>query len=108
MSYPTLPSGAKHIRISVTGTSGTLVAAVAGKKIRVLDMILTTDSVQATDFRSGASTILCGPLRDISTTPLQPGCNPHGHFETAVGEALQFTCLASATIAGSLVYIEVS
>ena len=106
MSYPSMPeSGVKFARISATTATGTLIASVTGKKIRVLDFILSSSAQEPFDFRSGGSTILCGPVRDAATVQLTPGFNPYGHFETVAGEALQYTKSAGVIVfGGSIVY----
>ena len=65
----------------------TLVAAVAGRKIRVLSLgvtVLTTAGVFS--LKSGATVIFAHHL--VAGTPLVAGYTPVGLCETAAGEAL--------------------
>lgn len=97
------------VRVAVdAATSGdnTLVAAVAGKKIRVLAGSLTMTGTAVTiRFESGAGgTALTGQMTPAQgqTVPL-PWC-PAGHFETAAGELLNLELGGAQSVDGWLVY----
>ncbi len=89
-----------------------LVAAVAGKKIRVLCLLVSAVDVNVNvTFRSGATTILSGLfLLRVDSNRLESvdlPFSPIGHFETAAGEALTINNTAGGDVGGHLVYIEV-
>ena len=87
----------------------TLVAAVTGKKIRVLAFFgIMTGTAVTIRFESGASgTALTGQM-----TPSQGGgfvlpFNPVGWFETAAGTLLNLELGGAQSVDGCVVYIEV-
>jgi hypothetical protein len=92
------------------GTSGqnTLVAAVAGKKIRVLSYILMAAGAVNVRFRSAAASNLTG-LKYFAAAGggLVAPFNQLGWFETTVGEALTLNLSAPIAVGGELVYVEV-
>lgn len=91
-----------------TGTNGdnTIVAAVAGKKIRVLSyMFISSGTVTAKWQSSG--TDVSGAMAFIANTGVSSGYNPKGHFETVTEEALEINQNSTAVLAGHLNYIEV-
>lgn len=102
----------KHSAISASSSGdNTVVAAVTGKKIKVLNytMIAATD-VSAT-WKSGASTSLSGamPLTNNSGAAPSAGVStPAGLvplFETAQGEALVLGLSSAVLVAGHLTYV---
>jgi hypothetical protein len=101
----------KFASVSAAGNgNNTLVAAVTGKKIRVLSMHLTMSGTTVTwAFQSGAGgTALTGTMGPIAqgVTVVWP-FNPLGHFQTAASTLLNLSLSGAQTVAGSLVYIEV-
>ncbi len=104
----------KFAVINLTAT-GTLVAAVTSKKIRVLSCLMTIDVLTGDEtytFNSGASgTALTGTIGDASGAASLLVVNypfsPVGHFETVSGSLLELALGATAEANGSLVYIEV-
>jgi hypothetical protein len=96
--------------------TGTLVAAVSGKKIRVISLVMSiemNDGDETYTFKSGAGgTALTGALGDQSaagvTFVFAYPFSPIGHFETAAGALLELSLAGSTPNAqGSLVYVEV-
>lgn len=85
----------------------TLVAAVTGKKIRVLAMMLIANGGANTiRFESGASgTALTGHM--ILTAQIVVPLSGYGWFETAVGELLNLELAVATQVAGVLVYEEI-
>src|SRR5687768_9803 len=72
-----------------TSGDNTLVAAVTGKRIRVLDIVLISAGTMTVRFESGASgTALTGQMSVAAGTGFAPGFSPVGHFETAAGALL--------------------
>lgn len=80
----------------------TLVAGVAGKKIRVLQYLITTVDGLNLLFKSGTTTI---SSNIAATGAMSPYC-PHGFFETAAGEALGFAIDAIESTSVHVVYVE--
>ena len=84
----------------------TLVAAVPGKKIRVLSLWLVSAGTVTTRFESGAGgTALSGQatlaVNNIYVLPYNPG----GWFETAVGSLLNLELSGAVSVDGSLSYV---
>jgi hypothetical protein len=107
----TTPLQPKFASISASGNgNNTLVAAVTGKKIRVLSMQLTMSGTTVTwALQSGAGgTALTGTMGPIAQgqTVVWP-FSPVGHFETAASTLLNLSLSGAQTVAGSLVYVEV-
>jgi len=108
----------KFAAISLTST-GTIVAAVAGKKIRVLSLLMTIEQETGDEtyiLKSGAAgTALTGSIGDTTSTSTARGSlvvsypfSPVGHFETASGTLLELALAGTTPIAhGSLVYVTV-
>lgn len=87
------------INVSASGQA-LLVAAVPGKKIRLVSLLLTVAAAVAVDLQS-ASTSLTGPM------PLQAGFDAerdYGLVETVAGEALNINLGANVQVAGPFVY----
>ena len=86
----------------------TIVAAVAGKKIRLLSIFLITSSNLAIAFESGASGVaLTGDMELSRKTPFVLPFNPEGWFETAEGALLNLELGGATAMAGCLSYVEV-
>lgn len=86
----------------------TIVAAVANKRIRVINYTLIADALVDATWKSN-TTALTGPLG----FPANGGCSPQGdqkspQFETAAGEALVLSLTAAVQVSGHLAYVEVS
>jgi len=98
---------------SAAAAGNTLVAAVAGKKIRVLAMFLTLSEETTIKFYSGAAntgTALTGAM-SIGVTggfslPKSDGSNV-GYLETVAGEALTLLLGAAKQASGAMTYCEV-
>jgi len=88
---------------AASATDNTLVAAVSGKKIRVLQMHYGPASSTAIKFKSGASTDLTGAI--TTATPQTLPFSPVGWYETAAGEAFVMNLGGAVQTSGSLVYI---
>lgn len=106
----------KFAKIALTAT-GTLVAAVTAKKIRVVSLMMVLDVLTGDEtytFKSGAAgTALTGALGDASgagaVMPVEYGFSPFGHFQTVAGALLELSIAGTTPFAqGSLVYVEVS
>lgn len=91
-----------------TAASGntTLVAAVAGKKIRVTAFVAVGAGAVNIAFQSGAGgTGLTGAMPLAANTSLVVGDNPSGWFETAAGALLNLNLSAAIGVRGCLKYV---
>ena len=104
----------KFAAINASASGGnTIVAAVAGKRIRVVSyVIVAAGSVTAT--WQSASTALSGPMSlaasggaSASIGIMAPG-GAYGLFQTESGEALNLSLGGAVNVAGHLCYLEVS
>ncbi len=99
------------ISVAAVQTDAEVVAAVTGKRIRVLSYLFTVGATGATVlFESGTATALTGTM-DFDTSDLvahYAGGVYAPAFETAIGEALTLTNTgALANVEGHLTYQEV-
>lgn len=99
----------KHAVIdNASSGDNTLVAAVAGKKIVVLQLILISAGTMTVRFESGAGgTALTGQMSVLAATGFVLPFSPVGHFETAVGQLLNLELSGATSADGYLKYIEV-
>jgi hypothetical protein len=102
-------SGIKYAAIAAAASGDNeLVAAVAGKKIRVLSLLLVVPSNLVIAFESDASgTALTGDMELGEKKPLVLPFNPEGWFETVAGESLNLELAGATATAGCLSYVEV-
>lgn len=85
--------------------NNTLVAAVAGKKIRVIQFGLILDGAVTVQFQSGANgTALTGAMAPGTNGGLCPPFCPWGLLETAAGELLNLRLSAAVGVRGWLTY----
>lgn len=93
---------------NATSGDNTIVAAVSGKKIRVLSVVLVSAGSMTVRFESGAGgTALTGQMTVAAGSGFAPGYDPHGHFETAAGELLNLELSAATSADGWLTYVVV-
>lgn len=98
----------KIINASTSGNN-TLVAAVSGKKIRVLSYIIVLGAATTIRFESSADgTALTGQMEIAANSGIGASFNPLGHFETVAGELLNLELSGANNADGHLSYIEVS
>lgn len=91
-----------------TSGDNTLVAAVTGKKIRVLAVYLVSAGTVTTRFESGAGgTALSGQMNLVANTGLVLPFNPVGWFETAASTLLNLELSGAVSVDGGLTYVEV-
>lgn len=103
----TVPLRTPHTNLGANPAAAgdnSLVAAVAGARYRVLEVAVVTTAANNVKFRSNTT--------DISATfPLAANggivlpFNEHGHFETALGEALQINMSAATATGVQIQYI---
>lgn len=104
---PLLP---KFIKIdAASATNNTIIAAVAGKKIRVLAGSLTMTGTSVTiRFESGTDgTALTGQMAPTQGSTITIPFSPVGHFETGTGVLLNIELSGAQSVDGWLVYVEV-
>jgi hypothetical protein len=107
------PTEVKTVPINIApgGASATaIVAGVTGKKIRILAMVIGTDTIGTLRFQDDASspTVLSGDIPVLADSPLVLEFNEGMHWgETAAGDDLDILPSGAMNIDGILVYTEV-
>jgi hypothetical protein len=94
------------INASGLGTNNVL-AAVTGKKIRVLRWDLTSSGAVNAKFQSNAATDISGLYYFGANGGISAGFSPVGHFQTNAGETLDLNLSAAVAVGGTLTYVEV-
>jgi hypothetical protein len=94
---------------NATSGDNTLVAAVTGKRIRVLAMIaVMTGTAVTIRFESGAGgTALTGQMQPTAGGGFVLPYNPIGWFETAASELLNMELGGAQSVDGVLRYVEI-
>lgn len=90
--------------IAAGTTDGAVVAAVTGKRIRVLAVALHPGDTATDCTFSSASTDISALFAALANTPTILPHSPHGWFETKPGEALNLTTGAGSTVGVQVVY----
>lgn len=87
----------------------TLVAAVTGKRIRVVSgFLVASGGANTVRFESGASgTALTGQMDIADNGQLEISFSPVGHFSTAKSTLLNLELSAATSVAGFINYVEV-
>ena len=97
----------KTAKVSLAAT-GTIVAAVVGKKIRVLALAVTGEVDAAVTFNlESATTDISGVMSMVAGTPLVLPYNPAGWCDTVAGEKLDAT-IATGKLYGTITYQEIN
>ncbi len=105
------PSGGQsEEQFAVIDTAGlgdtTLIAAVSGKRIRVLGFFLVAAAAVAVAFESDTGgTALTGRMPMPINGILSPAFNPLGLFETVAGELLNLELGLAVQVSGALTYV---
>lgn len=98
----------KFARINCASGDTTVVAAVTGRKIRVVGITFSCAAAVGVSFKSN-STVLLGPMPFDTNGGMDSYRGTGGLFcETAVGEALVMTLSGTVAVQGGLMYQEVS
>lgn len=98
----------KFAVIDHAAADNTIVAAVAGKRIRVVSYFLVNTTAQTIRFESAAGgTALTGQMALANNGVLEAPFNPMGHFQTVKGELLNLELSGATSVDGHLTYIEV-
>jgi hypothetical protein len=83
-----------------------LVAAQAGKSIRVLQVMLVSNGAVNVKFQSHVSpTDLTGLFYLVANTGFSSGYSPVGQFQTTSGEALDINLSGAVAVGGYLSYV---
>lgn len=90
--------------INVTGSNEDLIAIAAepGRRIRVIGFFISFRSATTLTVKSGASTILSGPIDAVANQMLIWNNPLYGSFETLPGEALVFNVTGNNKTIGGL------
>ena len=99
----------KHAAIDAASSgNNTLVAAVSGKKIRVLALFITmTGTLVTIRFEDGAGgTALTGQMGPTAGQPIVLPFSPVGWFETSDATLLNMELSGAQSVDGALTYIE--
>jgi len=95
----------------VTSGDNVLVAAVGGKKLRVISMFLVAAGTVTVYFVDGANAAVAGDATTgialVANSGFSLPFNPVGWFESASGQSLDINLNGAVGVAGSLTYIEV-
>lgn len=95
--------------IAAATTDGAVIAAVTGKRIRVLCLSFgaagTATDLNFTTKPAGAGTAISATIR-AAAAAWAGICSPNGLFQTASGEGLSATTGAGATVGINITYIE--
>ena len=100
-------SPVKRVAISGASTNNTIVAAVTGKKIRVVCFSVVVTTAVTVKFQSSTSTDLTGAMPFAANGGISPPFNPTGHFETVAGELLNMALGSGVQTSGWLDYQEI-
>ncbi len=93
--------------VDASQSNASLVALVANKKIRVLQLHLDCAGTATVATLQTNSTAIAGPYNQAASEQTMLPYSPHGWFETNAGEALKITTGAGSTTSVLLAYIEV-
>lgn len=99
----------QHASISFHGTSATLVAAVSGKQIVPIDIMVVAAEAVELYLKSSGGTTHVGDATDginLAATSGWRACNDdHGLFACVKGEALQVVTSAAVSCGGFISYV---
>ena len=99
----------KYVSISAnTSGDNTILAAVTGKKIRILSLVIVSAGTVNIRLESGAGgTALTGVMPLVVNNSLVWPLNQYGYTETAAATLLNLELSAGVAVTGCLTYIEV-
>ena len=98
----------KRAAISGAAANNELVAAVAGKKIRVLALTVIALTSVGIRFEDGSGgTALTGVMTVADNGAIAFSYTPMGWFETSVNTALNMELSGTVQVSGALIYQEV-
>lgn len=102
-----IQSEVQYVAVAAAASNTTLVAAVAGKRIRVVSLALVaTGGAITVKLQSTTATDLTGAMALAATTgSLVWQYNPAGWCQTVAGELLNLNCSATTAVGGVLGYV---
>jgi hypothetical protein len=102
-----VPTGQQFAVIDASSSGdNTLIAALAGLKIRVLSYTLLCDAATLVRFESGAGgTALTGQMSFGAMGGVSVPYSPIGHFETDAGDLLNLELDAANQVSGHITYM---
>lgn len=96
----------KSAAFSITAT-GTIISAVAGKRIRVYALAYISGGIASFNFRDGASTNIEGAFAHAANSGRVENVNPPAFlFATTSGNSLDAVYSGAGTVAGRISYWE--
>lgn len=94
--------------VAAASGANTLIGAQAGKRIRVLSYVLTSNGTVNVKWQSHTTpTDLTGLDYLVANTGVSSGYSPVGHFQSNPGEALDINLSGSVAVGGHLTYVVV-
>lgn len=96
------------VPVNVSGGSTAIVAAQAGRRVRVFGYVLVATAAGTIQFQDGAATVLTGPMAVALGIPLVAPATPpvegseRGWFLT--GNSQSLVLVTSAAVAGHVLY----
>jgi hypothetical protein len=96
----------KRVAINSSAASLDLVAAVSGKRIRLIALVLATSGAGTVVFNSASTEQGRVTFKAADPSLVLPN-NPDGWIETAAGEKLNIGNAGTLTITGFAVYVEI-
>ena len=106
-----LPVRYAFANIAAASTDASVVAAVAGKKLRVVALVLlcgaTATTITFNSKPAGAGTAISMQFQNAANGGAVLGFNQAGWFETTAGEGLTATTGVGSTTGVQVVYVEV-
>ena len=89
-------------------TSGTIVAAVAGKRVRVLAYLIVCTSANAVTWQTSTGNVpLSGSMSFGASGGVSAPFSQVGHFQTIAGDGLVLALGSAAQVSGHLTYVMV-
>ena len=108
MNFITENYGNNRVKIDVAANGDNqIVAAVAGKKIRVLSMFFIVAGAVNAKFQSdsgGSASDLTGALPLAANGGASLPFNPHGWIQTDIGKKLNLNLSGAVQVSGSITY----
>lgn len=96
-----------HVKISTSSSGNTeLIAAVTGRKIRVISYVIVCNAAVNVKFQSG-STDITGLLYFAANGGAACTVEGLGCFQTAAGEALNINLSGAIAVGGHITYVVV-
>lgn len=99
--FPDTPVVTAPISIAATAN---VVAGVSGKRIKVLALTVIATAAESVTVNDGVSSAFTGAMSFAANGGLALSFNPHGYFETSVGNALRLILGGTNGIEGFVTY----